>query len=126
MSGESESLPWLRADDGLALERLWASSAARPLWVVKHSTRCGASAHAFLQVERFRATAPAGEWLLVEVPRERGVANEVAERSGIRHESPQVLLVRGGEVVWHGSHWEIEVASLRAAADGVGLSTPQG
>jgi bacillithiol system protein YtxJ len=113
---EDPRLDWLRAVDAVELDRLWTSSGVRPLWVVKHSTRCGASAHALLQVERFRGTAPSGDWLLVEVPRQRSLADAVARRSGIRHESPQVLLVSDGDVLWHGTPWQIEVESLLAAA----------
>jgi len=38
-------------------------------------------------------------------------------RTGVRHESPQVLLIRDGLAVWHGSHWEITEQALDQAAE---------
>ena len=39
----------------------------------------------------------------------------VAEKTGLRHESPQALLLKDGKVVWHESHGSIRVESLNQA-----------
>jgi bacillithiol system protein YtxJ len=36
----------------------------------------------------------------------------------VRHESPQALVLRGGEVVWHDSHYGIQVEALNQAVAG--------
>ena len=38
----------------------------------------------------------------------RDVSNRVAEQYSIRHESPQVLYIKDGMVVWNTSHWNIK------------------
>ena len=40
---------------------------------------------------------------------------KIAEETGISHESPQVLVMRNGAVVWHASHEEIEAERIAAA-----------
>jgi bacillithiol system protein YtxJ len=45
------------------------------------------------------------------------VSNAIAARFGVRHASPQALLVRDGEVQWHTSHLAITVKALHGAAD---------
>ncbi len=54
---------------------------------------------------------------LVSVQRARAVSNAIAERLGVRHASPQALLVRAGGVRWHTSHLAITVAALQAAVE---------
>ncbi|HEY8416227.1 MAG TPA: monothiol bacilliredoxin BrxC family protein [Thermaerobacter sp.] len=39
----------------------------------------------------------------------------MARRLGVRHQSPQALLVQRGAVRWHASHWDITEQSLAAA-----------
>jgi bacillithiol system protein YtxJ len=43
------------------------------------------------------------------------LSNAIAERFGVRHETPQALLIKDGRVVWHASHWSITSDSLTEA-----------
>ena len=54
---------------------------------------------------------------LVEVQNARPVSNRIAELSGVKHESPQAILLRGGQVDWHTSHWKITRDSLTSAIE---------
>ena len=55
---------------------------------------------------------------LVVVQERRGLSNAIEQRLRIRHETPQLLLIRNGRVVWHASHWGItDTAMRRALAD---------
>jgi bacillithiol system protein YtxJ len=49
----------------------------------------------------------------VLVREDRPLSLAVAERTGVRHESPQVICISGGRAVGHASHREVTVASLR-------------
>ena len=53
----------------------------------------------------------------IEIQNAREVSNAVAEKTGVRHESPQALLLRDGEVVWNASHGAITVESLAGALE---------
>jgi bacillithiol system protein YtxJ len=44
----------------------------------------------------------------------RALSNQVAQDFGVIHESPQVILVREGKVVYHESHYGISYAALMA------------
>ncbi|MEM7357326.1 MAG: monothiol bacilliredoxin BrxC family protein [Acidobacteriota bacterium] len=48
----------------------------------------------------------------------RDVSNEIAQRTGVKHESPQALLMRDGTVTWHASHWSIQAEALQEALAG--------
>lgn len=76
-----------------------------PLAIVyKHSTMCGLSDIAHGEVKDFLARHPGREVHLVRVIEERPVSDHIASSTGVRHESPQLLILRNGKVVWHASH----------------------
>ena len=73
-------------------------------YIFKHSTTCPVSAHAAGEVQAMLSELPI-YW--VNVREQRDLSNWVAEHCGVRHESPQLILLRDGkpEKVW--SHFEI-------------------
>jgi bacillithiol system protein YtxJ len=42
----------------------------------------------------------------------RSISDIIAERFSVRHESPQLILIRDGRAVYHASHSEIDVAEM--------------
>jgi bacillithiol system protein YtxJ len=52
---------------------------------------------------------------VVRVVEARPASNRVAEATGIRHESPQVLLLRGGHVAFHRDNWAITAEAFADA-----------
>ena len=86
--------------------------------IFKHSTRCPISAAAEREVVRFEEQGHADVGVhLLRVIEERELSGYLESRSGIRHESPQVLLLEDGQVVWHCSHYSVlESAMSRQVA----------
>jgi bacillithiol system protein YtxJ len=54
----------------------------------------------------------------VLVREDRPLSLAVAERTGVAHESPQVILLSGGRACWHASHRAVTAAALRQACAG--------
>lgn len=103
------------------LEPLVEGSGERSVLVFKHSLTCPISTKAFREYQSFLEGRPESDetvYTLVEVQNARDVSNAIADRTGVRHESPQAILMRGGEVAWHASHWNIEADALASAVDG--------
>lgn len=84
----------------------------------KHSPLCGSSAAAAREVRAFVEENPGVPVYVVDVIRDRPVAREAARRLYVRHESPQVLVLREGEVVWSGSHGAVTAHALQRELDG--------
>jgi len=93
-----------------------ANSHTAPVLIFKHSPTCGISAQANEEVERLleEGSVRLAVWVVGVIER-RDVSNAVAARFGIRHESPQVLLLKDGVVAWHASHFHVNAAEIRAA-----------
>ncbi len=79
----------------------------------KHSGRCPVSRVARSEVERFVQEMPEIPVYWVDVIHNSAVSREIAERAGIRHESPQSIVLKEGRAIWHASHYEVTKAALR-------------
>lgn len=82
----------------------------------KHSTACPMSWAAHAQVMRFRARHRSFPVYLVPVNKERATSRAIAERTGVRHESPQIILLRNGAVAESASHGAITESRLAGMA----------
>lgn len=84
-----------------------------PLAIVfKHSTSCGISAQAHRETERFLEEHPEHSVHKVEVREFRRVSDHIEAKTGVRHESPQLLVLRDGRIVWQGSHSRVTAEAI--------------
>ncbi len=80
----------------------------------KHSPRCGISLVAGEEIERFARQEPTLPIVEIDVVRQRSLSQDLANVLGIRHASPQVILLRGAAPLWHTSHQRITAPVLSA------------
>jgi bacillithiol system protein YtxJ len=76
---------------------------------------CSQTDWALVPVRRCMADHPEVFFGFVSVLDAQAASRRVTERSGVRHESPQILIFRRGEVVFHREHSGISEASLSEA-----------
>jgi bacillithiol system protein YtxJ len=109
----SELRPLTSIED---LETALAESTERPVLLFKHSHTCGISAMAFEAIEAHLADRPFPIcYGLVTVQTDRHISDEITKRLGVRHETPQVILVRDGEVRWSASHFHVNAKEVEEA-----------
>ncbi len=96
------------------LDRALDQSRKLPVVFYKHSLTCGTSAFALDEVRAFLASETAARVAVrgVAVQTARAVSNELARRLGVRHETPQILIVTDGTVAWHRSHFRVSAATI--------------
>lgn len=82
--------------------------------VFKHSTRCPVSSYAHREVAEFRRRHPEASVYVVHVVEQRAISNALAARTGVRHESPQAIVLSGGKVLWADSHQGVTADALEA------------
>ena len=100
--------------DTAALDAAIAESRERPVVIFKHSRTCGISCEAFDELHAHLADAPGeASYNMITVQSHRGVSDEAAARFGVRHETPQVILLRDGLPVWNASHFRITAQALK-------------
>jgi len=97
-------------------DRLLAESAERPLLLFKHSLTCGTSAEALDElIDHLSADKLDAHYAIVTVQSHRELSREVAARLGVRHETPQALLIHKGRVIWSASHFRVTAAAMQSA-----------
>ena len=105
-------------------DQLLAASAHGPVVLFKHSPTCGTSAQAYDEMDDLLRSAPGLVIHLVDVLASRPLSREIAAKVSVWHESPQVIILRDGRVVWHGSHWRVTQDEVRRAIEAA--SRPSG
>jgi bacillithiol system protein YtxJ len=111
--------PLVPLSDVAELDSAIAESHERPVLLFKHSRTCGISCEALDELRAHLDTAPtSAAYRMVTVQSHRGIAEAIAARLGIRHETPQAIVVRGGRPVWNASHFRITTERLTAALAG--------
>ncbi|MFP4501163.1 MAG: bacillithiol system redox-active protein YtxJ [Candidatus Hydrogenedentota bacterium] len=101
------------------LDRALDHSAQTSIAIYKHSTTCPLSAAAHRQVAQYheQAGGSAAPVYLVKVIEARPVSNEIARRLGVRHQSPQFLVVDDGVAVKQMAHGAISTAAIQMAIE---------
>ena len=81
--------------------------------IYKHSSRCATCYFAQKNVESISANKQQNaDFYFVDVIGQRPLSMHIAEKLEIRHESPQLFVISNGEVIWHGSHNELQTEAL--------------
>jgi len=107
------------------LDRLIGESRTRPLLLFKHSYTCGTSMEALDEIVAHLNEPGLGirdsgleaqpRYAMVTVQTHRDVSNAISARLGVRHQTPQALLVRNGLVVWSASHFRVTANAVQDA-----------
>ena len=105
--------------DAAALDSLFKRSHEGPVLLFKHSNACPISARAYREMQEVNSPVS-----LVVVQKSRDISRAVEERTGVRHETPQALLLRGGRVVWSATHFDITADAVERAFKNGGAAPP--
>jgi bacillithiol system protein YtxJ len=97
--------------------RALALSRKQPVLVFKHSTDCEVSGAAYRRMaEWLKAEGKsAPPVFLVKVIERRPVSQEIADRTHVKHESPQIILLDAAKPVWNADHEAITREAIDAA-----------
>jgi len=100
---------WNTISEKEKLNILLNRSEEYPQLIYKHSTRCSVSYVAKQELDQHKETlSDHADLHLINVIEQRDLSNLIAERLNVRHESPQVLVLKNRQVIWSGSHWSVK------------------
>ncbi|MDO0824109.1 bacillithiol system redox-active protein YtxJ [Desulfosporosinus nitroreducens] len=101
------------------LEGIMEESHQRKIIIFKHSTTCPISARAWREVQDFiQESSDEVLVVMIKVIESRPVSNLATENLGIKHQSPQALLINKGQVLWHASHQAVTQTNIKKALEG--------
>jgi bacillithiol system protein YtxJ len=113
-NSEEKKLNWINLIDPAQVESILATSQNKPALIFKHSTRCSISAKALAGFEKdWKMNDGACDLYFVDLLTFRSVSNKIAERRGVAHQSPQVIIIHKGQAVYSRSHQAISAKEIR-------------
>lgn len=102
---QAQNANWKTLDNPEQVDQLIADSYQKPVMIFKHSTTCGISADAKHRLEAGWNFPPEQlDFYYLDLLNHRSVSNLVAEKLGVRHESPQLIYIKDGQAVADASH----------------------
>lgn len=98
------------------LDILVEESSTNPVVIYKHSVACNLS--------DMKKVGLMSDWdfdvseisfYYLNLLKYRGISNAIEQRFNVRHESPQLIVLQEGNVIYHTSHHEVRVENIRLA-----------
>jgi len=92
-------------------------SKVAPVIIFKHSTRCSISRTALERLQRQwnNEEMTKVKTYFLDLISYRQISMQIAEYYNVQHESPQVLVIKDGKVIFHRSHLAIDYPSIKNA-----------
>jgi bacillithiol system protein YtxJ len=112
--GEAVKVLWKPLVSEMQLDEIPLRSKERAQVIFKHSTTCGISRMVLnMFTSQFELKPEEADVYFLDLHAHRAISNSVAERFGVVHQSPQLLIIKNGEVTAHASHGEITEVPLK-------------
>ncbi len=102
---------WNNLTEIQQLETVKKESNEQAVAIFKHSTRCSISATALDRFERNfskNSNDKGVKFYYLDLIAHRDISNRIASDFGVEHQSPQLLLLKNGEVTYSESHYGID------------------
>ena len=110
---EAESkVDWNNLETLEQLDSIVEESKEKPVVIFKHSTRCSISRMALKQLENGYNYEDKITPYFLDLLNHRDISNEIANRFGVFHQSPQMIVIKDGKSVYNASHSAIDADDL--------------
>ena len=102
---------WISLTTLSELDKIKEDSYQSPQFIFKHSTRCSISK---MVLSRFDSTIDSASLsvYLLDLLNYRDLSNEIVDDFNVKHESPQLLVIKDGKCFKHSSHTSIHQFNL--------------
>ena len=103
-------IDWQLLNTAEEIEAIKEKSTEKPQVIFKHSTRCSISSMAKRRLERnWNIDESKVDIYYLVLIAYRSISNLVSSDFGVTHQSPQILIIKNKETVFHTSHNDISV-----------------
>ncbi|WP_394421075.1 bacillithiol system redox-active protein YtxJ [Tenacibaculum mesophilum] len=112
--GKESFINWTPLTSVEQIKEIKELSNKQPIAIFKHSTRCGISSMVIKRfVNSFDEELKDFKVYYLDLLSYRDVSNEIGHTFQVLHQSPQLLVVKNGEVISHASHYDIARIDLK-------------
>ena len=113
-STETNAFPWIHLNSLQQLQDIYNTPSDKLKVFFKHSTRCSISSMAlrYFQAD-WNLNNECAELYFLDLIAHRDVSNEIAELTGVPHQSPQAIVLKDKQVKYHESHSHIDAVEIQ-------------
>ncbi len=109
---EKSNVDWIALTSMEQLDEITNVSSQEAVLIFKHSTRCGISRMVLKKFEStFNPNYKVTSYFL-DLLAYRAISDAVSEKFNVVHQSPQLLVIKGGKSVYDVSHDAIDAVAL--------------
>ena len=105
-SKKSSSFNWSWLTDDYSFQLAMQKSFEKKILIFKHSTRCSISSMALYRIED-NVKRKIATCYFLDLLKYRSISIKIEEQLGVKHESPQILVIENGVCIYHTSHNDI-------------------
>jgi bacillithiol system protein YtxJ len=110
---EVKTVPWIQLTEMGTLDEIVETSKKQTVAILKHSTSCGISRMVLRQFEQsYDLKDEQIKLYFLDLIAYRDISNKIASRFNVPHQSPQLLVIVDGKVVFDASHSSIQSEKL--------------
>ncbi|MEP6584443.1 MAG: bacillithiol system redox-active protein YtxJ [Ginsengibacter sp.] len=107
---------WIPLKSEEQINEIKFNSDKSPQVIFKHSIRCSISSMAKNRLDK--NDKPDGvDFYYLDIINYRDISNKIAEEFNVSHQSPQVLIINGGQCVYNESHSGIRMDEIKSVAE---------
>ena len=107
-------IDWIPLTEKNQIDAIIELSKTKPVLIFKHSTRCGVSSMALRRFEEnYDLEAKQLDLYFLDLLNFRALSNEIAIKFQVPHQSPQVIVIQKGKIIYHDSHYQINVEKMK-------------
>ena len=114
LSKKTNTFPWIDLTSVDQLIEVQEQSKITPVVIFKHSTRCVISRIVLREFESsFPKDKQSVSLYFLDLLTYRDISNEIGSKFQVFHQSPQLIVLKNGEAVYHASHNEIKADAIK-------------
>ena len=114
VSREENTVQWKVLTRMDQLDQILEQSMEKPVGIFKHSTRCGVSRGVLKVFEKdFSLSEDQIILYFLDLLAHRDISNEIVSRFHVHHESPQLIVLKEGKVIYSDSHNAIDASDMQ-------------
>ncbi len=112
-SKDKAAFPWIELTSIEELNAAFESSTSRTVVLFKHSTRCSISSMAKARFENnWNSDIENCDLYYLDLIANRNISNEIAEITGVEHQSPQAIVLKNKQVIYEATHSSIDAKEI--------------
>jgi len=102
---------WIHLTDDDQLQKIVVRSQEKPQVIFKYSTHCHLSEVIFNRLQK-NCCPDHMDFHFLDLISHEDISKEISDKFHVAHQSPQILLIKEGECIFHESHSEISLEEI--------------